>query len=191
MDFKLFAERIKTARKRAGLSQAELAKALGVGQNTISNYENATGEKGSTPKLDTAAKIADILHVSLDWLVGNQEGSRAPAITNAEFLEKFIDLFQNARLDVYAVASEADTYSGHSWFICDGQDTDHQLFSNFLDDVNQYLLRIDVLSSANLPSEIQDTAIKGLKKELIEKYINLFFDEPIEFEEVDGPLPWE
>lgn len=190
MDFKLFAERIKAARKRAGLSQADLAKALGVGQNTISNYENATGEKGSTPKLDTAAKIADTLHVSLDWLVGNQEDAGKSAITNDEFLEKFIDLFQNARLDIYQGYPIEDDYHCHSCVICDGQDTDHQSFLNFLGDIKQYLSRIDVLSSANLPSEIQDTVIKGLKKELIEKHINLFFDEP-EIVVVDGPLPWE
>lgn len=65
MSTPVFAERLKVARIKAGLNQSDLAQQLGVGQNAISNYE-----RGSTPKLETAVRIAEILHVSLDWLLG-------------------------------------------------------------------------------------------------------------------------
>ena len=70
MDYKLFSERLKKARADKGWSQIKLADAVGVRQNTISGYENSAGEKGNSPKLDVAARIAECLDVSLDWLVG-------------------------------------------------------------------------------------------------------------------------
>lgn len=96
MDFKLFADRVKEARKNAGLSQAELATKLGVGQNTVSNYENTTGSKGSAPKLETAAKIAEVLNVSLDWLVGmNSEKPKDNSISGRDFLNHLTKILEN------------------------------------------------------------------------------------------------
>lgn len=93
MDFELFANRVKEARKRVGLNQAELAEKLGVGQNTVSNYENATGGKGSAPKLETAAKMAEVLNVSLDWLVGREVGG---TMTGKSFLDYLTKILENS-----------------------------------------------------------------------------------------------
>ncbi|MCH5204289.1 MAG: helix-turn-helix transcriptional regulator [Oscillospiraceae bacterium] len=63
-----FSERLKSARSKKHLSQAELAKAIGVSAATISSYETPNGTK--IPALDKAAALADELEVSLDWLCG-------------------------------------------------------------------------------------------------------------------------
>jgi transcriptional regulator with XRE-family HTH domain len=60
------AHRLWTARTRRSLSKAELARRSGVGESTIAQAEAAT----NVPQLDTAALLADALHISLDWLTG-------------------------------------------------------------------------------------------------------------------------
>ncbi len=61
MCFNNVGEKIKTARKQAGLSQGALAKRAGIAQSTLSYIEK--GEK--SPTMDTMASICDGLSVSL------------------------------------------------------------------------------------------------------------------------------
>ncbi|MDM7321249.1 MAG: XRE family transcriptional regulator [Fervidobacterium sp.] len=57
-------ERIRQARLSLGLSQAELAKLVGVSERTIRNYES-----GEIKKPHHLHKIAKVLKVSPDWLL--------------------------------------------------------------------------------------------------------------------------
>jgi transcriptional regulator with XRE-family HTH domain len=61
-----FGEHITTLRKRKGLSQGELGKAVGTSGDIIGKYERNEVK----PSIEVAAKIADALEVSLDYLVG-------------------------------------------------------------------------------------------------------------------------
>lgn len=108
MDNKVFSERLKQARQAKGLSQAKLAEVVGVGQNAISNYEKA-GDKGSMPKLETAAEMAKALDVSLDWLVGTTDKQKNEAAAKMDgrsfwitslrcFKRKFLNLTFLTRL---------------------------------------------------------------------------------------------
>lgn len=69
-DSLIFAERLKSARNKKHLSQAELAKGVGVSAATISSYETPNGTK--IPALDKAAAIAEFLEVPLDYLCGGE-----------------------------------------------------------------------------------------------------------------------
>ncbi|MBR2833609.1 MAG: helix-turn-helix transcriptional regulator [Bacilli bacterium] len=60
--------KIREARKKLGMSQDNLALKLGVSKVTICWYE--TGER--TPCLKHFLKLADILNLSLDELVGRE-----------------------------------------------------------------------------------------------------------------------
>lgn len=73
-DTKIFAERLKAARTNRHMSQAELAKAVGVSAATISSYETPSGAK--VPSLDKAAAIASELNISLDWLCGKESAGK-------------------------------------------------------------------------------------------------------------------
>ncbi|HRJ28236.1 MAG TPA: helix-turn-helix transcriptional regulator [Cyclobacteriaceae bacterium] len=53
-------------RKKKGLSQAELGKAVGTSGDIIGRYERDEVK----PSIEVAMKIADTLEVSLDYLVG-------------------------------------------------------------------------------------------------------------------------
>lgn len=56
--------KIRRARIGAGISQNELGRRIGTGQQTISNYENGL----RTPDLDTAKLIADALNMDMEAL---------------------------------------------------------------------------------------------------------------------------
>ncbi len=61
-----FNENLKIARERYGISQKELAEKIGVAKSTYSLYESGSRE----PNVQTIKKIADILNVSADELLG-------------------------------------------------------------------------------------------------------------------------
>ena len=59
-----FANRLITLRKNANLSQEELGKLTGVTRQSIINYERG----GAKPKFKIAAKMAQVLNVSVNYL---------------------------------------------------------------------------------------------------------------------------
>ncbi len=61
-----FGLNLKRIRKTRHISQKVMAEKLGLAQRTISHYESGSCE----PSLTCLCKIADILGVSLDELVG-------------------------------------------------------------------------------------------------------------------------
>ena len=71
-DASTIGERIRLARKRAGLNQAALAERLGVTQPAVANWESGVHD----PRRLVLAKLADALGTSLDWLA---DGARSAA----------------------------------------------------------------------------------------------------------------
>ncbi|MFP7313757.1 helix-turn-helix domain-containing protein [Bacillus safensis] len=65
----LFGKRITTLRKKAGLTQEELAKKLNVTRSALSQYELGTRE----PNYDLLLKIADFFEVTVDYLIGRSD----------------------------------------------------------------------------------------------------------------------
>lgn len=62
----MFGERLKIAREKAGLSQGEVAKAIGITQAYYSYIEKGL----KNPPIATATRIAEVLNTSLDYLTG-------------------------------------------------------------------------------------------------------------------------
>lgn len=63
-----FGQRLKEVRKACGFNQTELGELSGVSMNTISAYERDVID----PTLFNITCIADVLEVSLDYLVGRK-----------------------------------------------------------------------------------------------------------------------
>lgn len=63
---RIFAERLKAARKAAKLSQDKLGARVGLNQGNISDYENMLYE----PNLMIQVKLAKALNKPLDWFLG-------------------------------------------------------------------------------------------------------------------------
>lgn len=66
------AHRLKTTRKKYGLSQTELAQKVEVSQPTIANWERG----GHIPRPDALARIADVLETDPAWLVSGEMPAR-------------------------------------------------------------------------------------------------------------------
>jgi len=81
-----FATRLKYARERAGLSQSELARRIGIKPQSIQYIES-----GSTQKSRYTLEIANVLGVSVEWLVYG-EGSSEPTENALIFREDVTEL---------------------------------------------------------------------------------------------------
>ena len=61
-----FSERIRILREEKGISQAELAKRLGVNRSIVSAYENQT----RLPSIQMLSKLSYLFNVSMEYLLG-------------------------------------------------------------------------------------------------------------------------
>lgn len=76
-----FSERLKTLRKEAGLTQVDVAGKLGISQPAYASWERGVKK----PTQDNLVKIAQVLNVSVDYLVGNSE-EKSAELDNIELL---------------------------------------------------------------------------------------------------------
>jgi transcriptional regulator with XRE-family HTH domain len=67
---KRIGERLAIARKRAGLSQAQVAQQLGIPRPSITEIEAGRRRVAA----DELVQFADLFSVGLDWLAGRGEG---------------------------------------------------------------------------------------------------------------------
>ena len=65
----MLAERIKTLREQAGMSQEKLAKRLGITRSSVNAWEMGI----STPSTQYIAELAGLFRVSADYLLGLNE----------------------------------------------------------------------------------------------------------------------
>ncbi len=74
-DAATFGDRLAGAREAAGMTQAELARRLGVKKSTIGDWENDLAE----PRANRLSMMAGMVNVSIKWLLtGEGEGMDAP-----------------------------------------------------------------------------------------------------------------
>ena len=84
-----FNENLRIARERKGISQKDMAECIGVAKSTYSLYESGNREPG----VPTIKKIADVLNVSADELLGiNIETTTLAAhFDGSEYTEEELD----------------------------------------------------------------------------------------------------
>lgn len=101
----MFSDRLKQARKRKKLSQAELSRQLGVTQQAVGKWE--TGR--STPDPVTVARLAELLDTTTDVLLGLQQPDFAPpAGQRTPYNESPIPVVGTVRAGYGALAFEED-----------------------------------------------------------------------------------
>ena len=76
-----FSERLKKLRKEAGFTQVDVASKLGISQQAYASWERGIKK----PTQDNLVRIAQILNVSVDYLVGNLQET-SDELDNIELL---------------------------------------------------------------------------------------------------------
>ena len=66
-----FSERLRELRLERGITQDDLALAIGLSRSTIAGYESPS--KRREPEFNTTKKIADYFSVSVDYLIGTSD----------------------------------------------------------------------------------------------------------------------
>lgn len=84
----MFNEKLKTARKQKGLSQAELGKLLGVQAQTVGRWE--TGK--SKPNLETINKLCEALDVPLRYFINEERVDYQLTLEEAFVINKYREL---------------------------------------------------------------------------------------------------
>jgi len=76
-DAATFGDRVAGAREAAGMTQAQLARRLGVKKSTLSGWEQDLSE----PRANKLSMMAGLVNVSIMWLLtGEGDGMTGPAV---------------------------------------------------------------------------------------------------------------
>ena len=85
----MFAERLKTLRLEAKLTQKEISNRLEISQPTYQRYEKSERE----PNQEMLQKISSLFNVTIDYLFGNTDNRNTSNIDDD--LEKSLDTFKS------------------------------------------------------------------------------------------------
>ena len=91
----MLSDRLRKTREGKGLSQAELARMVGVGRDSYNRYERA----GIQPSNETLVSIAECLDVTTDYLLGASDEPSRPVLLNSEN-ERLINDLRKIMLDL-------------------------------------------------------------------------------------------
>jgi len=92
-------EKVTKLRKEKKLSQIDVANAIGVSRDAISKYERGD----IVPSVENAKKMADVLDVSLDYLVSQEERQEAIDNKMIQRIKEIQKLSENDQLNIISV----------------------------------------------------------------------------------------
>ena len=96
-DAATFGDRVAAAREQAGMTQAVLAKRLGVRLDTLRAWEDDRSE----PRANRLSILAGLLNVSMMWLInGEGEGIEGPAEPIGEGMSDVLAELRGLRADM-------------------------------------------------------------------------------------------
>lgn len=69
----MYGHRIAEMREKKGWTQEELSTAIGISRASLSHYEKDRRK----PNLETLTRLADIFHVSIDYMIGRRNSTNS------------------------------------------------------------------------------------------------------------------
>lgn len=87
----MFGKKLKILRKKLGITQARLAKKLGISPSTVGMYEQGRREPDSTMLI----KIADLFDVSVDYLIDFKKSKKKYVKNVDEIADKVEYIIRN------------------------------------------------------------------------------------------------
>ncbi len=91
-----FSRKIRELRKQARYTQEEVSRRLNIQRQTYCNYENAA----RTPPIEIIVSLAELYHVSVDYLVRDTEMAPYLGIPEKKLLNEFSALSSSKQKEV-------------------------------------------------------------------------------------------
>ena len=117
-----FAEKLKTIRKQAGMSQEKLAEKLGVSRQAITKWETDAG----IPDIENIMAISTLFDISIDELLSKEKGTKKTEEYLYESVTEY-DIAETKRFDMKFGGAKQIVLSGY-----DGEKIRVRLVSNTL-----------------------------------------------------------
>lgn len=110
----IFAERLKHAREKRGITQEQLAEKLGITPRALQSYESACTVNVRVPNLEIVSQIATILECDITYLTGeNDIDILRKAVGSASEITKLsMDCILRSRAD--SEAFQSGRYAEHN-----------------------------------------------------------------------------
>ena len=129
-----FAEKLKSIRKQAGMSQEQLAEKLGVSRQAVTKWETDAG----IPDIENIMAVSALFDISIDELLSNEKGAKKPADYLYESVTEY-DIDEPKRYDMKFGGAKQFKLSGY-----EGEKIRVRLVSNTMPTLqNDFKVRID------------------------------------------------
>lgn len=129
-----FAEKLKSIRKQAGMSQEQLAEKLGVSRQAVTKWETDVG----IPDIENIMAISALFDISIDELLSNEKGAKKPKDYLYESIMEY-DIDEPKRYDMKFGGAKEFLLSGY-----EGEKIRVRLASNTLSTLqNDFKVRVD------------------------------------------------
>lgn len=99
-------DRIKQLRKQKGLTQKEMAEAVGVGVSTVAMWES--GKR--TPSFKLLNDLSDLFDKSIDYILGTSDDDRSPKLNDAQIEQFGTWEIQSELIDILRQYLQLDEY---------------------------------------------------------------------------------
>ena len=128
------AEKLKSIRKQAGMSQEQLAEKLGVSRQAVTKWETDAG----IPDIENVMAISALFDISMDELLSNKKGAKKPTDYLFESITEY-DIDEPKRFDMKFGGAKKFVLSG-----CENEKIRIRLVSNTLSTLqNDFKVKID------------------------------------------------
>lgn len=137
-----FAEKLKSIRKQAGMSQERLAEKLGVSRQAVTKWETDAG----IPDIENIMAISALFDISIDALLSNERGAKKPTDYLYESITEY-DIDEPKRYDMKfggAKQFQLSGYEGEKIRVRLASNTLSTLLSDFKVKIDDIRKRIDV-----------------------------------------------
>lgn len=129
-----FAEKLKSIRKQAGMSQEQLAEKLGVSRQAVTKWEADAG----IPDIENMMAVSALFGISIDELLSHERGIKKAADYLYESVTEY-DIDESKRYDMKFGGAKQFTLSGY-----EGEKIRVRLVSNTMPTLqNDFKVRID------------------------------------------------
>lgn len=123
----IFSEKLQLLRKNKGYTQEELAEKTGVSRQAIAKWESGQ----SYPDIANLIQISNLMNVTVDYLVRDQECSMKPVSTHSRDVDEIIRFRLKANVNTYAAfmnQTDSTRYDSHDFRFEEGAFAYHDTY---------------------------------------------------------------